>query len=872
MSVMEVPLPERHPWPSLGGGICDWLEANLAFGPGDKRGEPYRLDDEKRRLVWRLYEVYPRDHPNAGRRRFRRAALSLRKGSAKTEFGAAIAAVELAPDGPVRCDGWRREGKAWVPIGRPMRDPYIPMLAYTEEQSEELAYSALMVMLSEGPAARYFDIGQERVMRLTGDGKAAALANAPDARDGARTTFELFDEPLALDTLVPTPTGWTTIGDITAGDTVIGRDGKPAAVLGTSSIRDDRPCYRVTFVDGTSVVTDASHRWLVIDRRNPTWGEVTRTTETMAEDLRIDYGYTDSKPSYRWAVPQAEPIDLPEVSLPIAPYVLGVWLGDGDSRAPTVSQAEQDVPVLVTALAARGTTARRISGHTAPRLYLDGLYRPLREESLLGHKHIPSRYLRASAAQRLELLRGLMDTDGHVTRRGWCTFVTSRSSFAGQVLELLRSLGHRPTVIATPDDRSRTGEVIKVGFQSRPGLVPFSFPRKAERCATVRASRQLTRSIMAIDPVPSAPVRCIGVDNEDHLFLVGHGMVPTHNTHRLRLPNQVRAHRTMLANLPKRRMADAWALEVTTAPAPGEGSVAEQTMDYARQVADGARSDARLFFFHRQASEGHDLSTKEGVRAAVVEASGPIVEWSDIDGIAEQWDDPTADRTYLARVWLNMLVKSADAAFDMAAWKARTAVQAIEPGSQITLGFDGSKVEDATALIATDIRTGYQWPLGIWHPAQWDGVIPGHLVAAAVDDAFHDFDVVRMYADPPYWKDELAAWQGRYGERLIAKWETWRPRPMGSAVRNYRTAMLSGELSHNGDALFGAHIGNCRRRELTERDDKGERLFTIQKERPDSPHKIDAAVAAILSWEARTDAIAAGALNVEPQEILVAWA
>lgn len=529
MSVLEVPAPDRYPWPSLGPDVCDWLEANLVFGPGDKRGEPYRLDDEKRRLVWRLYEVYPRAHANAGRRRFRRAAISLRKGSAKTEFGAALAAVELAPDGPVRCDGWRRDGRAWVPVGRPMRDPYIPMLAYTEEQSEELAYAALLVMLSEGPHADAFDFGKERVMRKTGDGKAAALATAPDARDGARTTFELFDE-----------------------------------------------------------------------------------------------------------------------------------------------------------------------------------------------------------------------------------------------------------------------------------------------------------------------------------------------THRLVLPNQREAHRTMLANLPKRKAADAWALEVTTAPQPGEYSVAENTMDYARQVADGAKADARLFFFHRQATEGRPLTNHDEIRAAVLEASGPIAEWSDIDGIVEQWDDPSADRPYLARVWLNMLVRHADRAFDVGVWKGLARPKHVVPqGAQIVLGFDGSRTDDWTALIATELATGHQWAIGVWNPAQHGGEIPGHEVDVAVDSTFTDYDVVRMYADPPYWKDEIASWRGRYGDKLVLPWETWRNRPMGYAIRNYASAMASGAISHTGDAVLASSIGNCFRRLLNERDDRGERLWTVSKERPDSPHKIDAAVAAVLSWEARNDAIAAGALNVE---------
>lgn len=533
-AVREVPEPERRPWPSLGGQVCDWMESHLAFGPGDLSGKRYALDDEKRRIVWRAYEVYPRDHVNAGRRRFRRVAISLRKGSAKTELAAAFAAVELAPDGPVRCDGWHSAGGVWVPVGAPVTDPYIPMLAYTEEQSEELAYSALCVMLGEGPFARDYDIGLERVMRRRSRGKATALANAPDARDGARTTFQSFDE-----------------------------------------------------------------------------------------------------------------------------------------------------------------------------------------------------------------------------------------------------------------------------------------------------------------------------------------------THRLRLPNQLRAHRTMLANLPKRRLADAWALETTTAPEPGQGSVAEKTMDYARAVATGARQDARLFFFHRQASEGHDLSTRAGVRAAVIEASGPIVDWSDVDGIVEQWDDPTADRAYLERVWLNMLTRGPDSAFDSERWKdLADPDHGVPAGARITLGFDGSKSGDWSALVACEIATGFTWPIAVWDPDRFNGEIPESAVDLAVDDAFDAYDVVRFYVDPPYWKEALARWQGRYGDKVVLRWETWRNRVMGYACRTFASAILAGSVSHSGDPVLTAHVGAARRRDVNERDDKGERLWTVEKERPDSDHKIDAAVAAILAWEARNDAIASGAGEVREWTLL----
>src|SRR4030067_690947 len=86
------------------------------------------------------------------------------------------------------------------------------------------------------------------------------------------------------------------------------------------------------------------------------------------------------------------------------------------------------------------------------------------------------------------------------------------------------------------------------------------------------------------------------------------------------------------------------------------------------QVAGGAIKDSRLFFFPRQAGDEHDLTTPEGVRAAVIEASGPVAEWSDIDNIVEQWRDPTADKSYLERVWLNRLVRSSERAFDMERW------------------------------------------------------------------------------------------------------------------------------------------------------------------------------------------------------------
>ena len=115
-----------------------------------------------------------------------------------------------------------------------------------------------------------------------------------------------------------------------------------------------------------------------------------------------------------------------------------------------------------------------------------------------------------------------------------------------------------------------------------------------------------------------------------------------------------------------------------------------------------------------------------------------------------------------------------------------------------------------------------------------------------------------MYADPPYWESYVAQWAGQYGEKRVMEWWTNRQKPMAYAIRAFAGAIAAGELSHDGSPHLARHIGNACRRMLTLRDENGQPLWTIYKERTDSPHKIDAAMAAILSWEARNDALAAG--------------
>jgi hypothetical protein len=115
-----------------------------------------------------------------------------------------------------------------------------------------------------------------------------------------------------------------------------------------------------------------------------------------------------------------------------------------------------------------------------------------------------------------------------------------------------------------------------------------------------------------------------------------------------------------------------------------------------------------------------------------------------------------------------------------------------------------------------------------------------------------------MYCDPPYWESTVAGWAGRYGEKRVFEWWTNRQKPMAYAIKAYSNAIASGDLLHDGNPHLRRHLGAAVRRILRLRDENGQPLWTIYKERPESPHKIDAGMAAILSWEARSDALTAG--------------
>lgn len=340
--------------------------------------------------------------------------------------------------------------------------------------------------------------------------------------------------------------------------------------------------------------------------------------------------------------------------------------------------------------------------------------------------------------------------------------------------------------------------------------------------------------------------------------------IPKDETHLWWSKELRKLNRVLERNLAKMLLADPWSLETTTAYAPGEGSVAEASHEYARKVAAGEITDPTLLFDHLEASHEHDVETDEGLRAAILEASGLAAPWANVDAIVDQFhqeDDEADGRRY----WLNQIVAAATQLLALDVWLGRAArTKRIARNELVALGFDGSKWSDSTALIGCRLIDGHIFvprrPDGspaIWErpdgPAGRGWEVPRSDVDATVYKAMHEHDVRRFYADPPYWEDEVDAWHAEWGD-VVSKWWTHRETQMAHATGRLKNAALGGELTHDGNPVLARHVANARKKQT--------RVGVVPtKEHPKSEKKIDAAVSAILAYEARADAVAAGELT-----------
>lgn len=329
--------------------------------------------------------------------------------------------------------------------------------------------------------------------------------------------------------------------------------------------------------------------------------------------------------------------------------------------------------------------------------------------------------------------------------------------------------------------------------------------------------------------------------------------------HRLYLPNHKAAIETMIANLPKRPLEDPWMCSTTTAGQPGQHSVAEDEFFEAQAISRKEIERPTFFFFHRQASDGYDMDSFDDRVEAIREASGPdVAEWSDLEGIASQWDRPNADKTYLERVWTNRWTQSAAQAFDIRRWNVLALIgERIPPRARVTIGFDGARMRDATAFVVTDIKTGFQQLAGLWErpaDADDDWEVPEDEVTEKLLELMRTYRVWKAYCDPPHWNNTIGDWSVKYPDK-VEEWWTNRRRPMVTAIGDFAEAIATGRVSHDGDPDLARHIGNAGKAPTNLLDERGERLWILGKLHPD--RKFDACMAAVLSWQARMDALAA---------------
>ncbi len=299
---------------------------------------------------------------------------------------------------------------------------------------------------------------------------------------------------LALSTTLPTPSGWTTMAEVKVGDWLLGADGKPTKVVAATDAMEGRPCYEVEFDDGTVIVADARHQWLVRPGDAP--AEVLTTEQIAARACRGRVSF---------AVPACRPLDLPEAELPVPPYSLGVWLAIPNATVPAVAIAEPEIAMRAGAEGTASLSDIRLPG--AP-----------------DDKQVPMPYLRASEAQRRALLAGILDVAGTVLSSGTIRLELAAARLAQDVRDLILGLGYRcPAPAPTAPCVLRFAADDQVFLLSRKQM-------RHKELSRHDPGQTSWLHIADVRRVSSRPVRCVQVDSPDRLYLAGPGMIPTHNS------------------------------------------------------------------------------------------------------------------------------------------------------------------------------------------------------------------------------------------------------------------------------------------------------------------------------------------------------
>lgn len=887
-------------WPTLGPQVCDFIESKFVYGPGTLKGEPYVVRDDFRYILYRLYEHYPEGYKEtygtesrdlSGRRRFQKGIISLPKGSAKcvapdTEFilesGERVKAKDLTPGQSVMS---YKDGEV---VYRKVRA--------VEEQPLATTYRVhtnhgRVIEVSEGHpflvSGTQWREGMPKYHRYTAnDPKAGqhSWSKVEDLRVGDRLVPALnwkrdLDDQADLGWLLGVLAGDATgDGRLSNGDKEITDkvakwyDLTPLKSVGTGSstdwyVRGIKPLMREHGLYGCNAYQKRVPEAVMRGSRSMALGYLAGMLDTDGCTTHKPIAGTNKTArSMEWySVSESNMRDLHTLLASV-----GINADVRAKRSKYNGKPYVSWTVVVSnkadlkALAAELPCVRQRNVENLKKFSQETEFGQFGDVKLDKVEKIEPIGETVTIGVEIE------DTHVHVTN-GLVTHNTELMA----IIALLELHPDAPIRFNGYDPDAEGG--LAPGRSVMSPFIPLLAPTLEQlKDLAYGAAMEIVKDIddaALFDPNKERIM--INGEGESKIIPVAasagrlDGQKPTFQgideSHRMVEDRHIAAVTTIENNLRKRFADDPWQLSTTTAGDPGEPSMALREFQYGMKIAEGKIKDPTTFFYHRATSdENAKFDTMENRIKALKEASGPeAAKFRDLFSVAKEWDDENADHSYLERVWCNRWVQSSTSAFDTKKFRELGDESLkITPGSTIVLGFDGAISDDSTALVATEVETGIQNLVGIWEKPEdatrWQ--VPVGEVNAVMEDMFEFYNVLKLYADPPYWQESISKWAGRWEKRVV-EWPTRNETHIYYALRAYSEAINLGEVGHDNNQALIDHIAASGKNLLNRYDDEGKQKYRLAKRQRDK--KIDAAMAAVLSWQARLDALSEGAQEEE---------
>lgn len=355
-----------------------------------------------------------------------------------------------------------------------------------------------------------------------------------------------FGKMLDIDTDIRTEDGWKKLKDVKDGDKLFDNKGNICKVLKAHRIQKEN-AYKLYFDTGEKIICCGNHLWYTISkledkqiRRGKLKKGSVRTTNEIAKTIK----YKTRETNHR--IPITKSLKLPDIKLPIDPYVFGIWLGDGESKAFSITTRDKEIldsinkKFIVKKAFGKNLDRYPISNGILPKRNEKGqfatnksLYSILKKLNVYKNKHIPDIYKNSSIEQRLELLKGLMDSDGYCGKNGWNEIVTTNKNITEDIFELVSSLGIKARIY---EGKAAIGNKIygtKYRIFFKTDIAVYKLKRKLNRqlnATKAQLSRHKNRFIVKAEKFGEVKMRCLTVDSPNGLFLITKSLIATHNT------------------------------------------------------------------------------------------------------------------------------------------------------------------------------------------------------------------------------------------------------------------------------------------------------------------------------------------------------